>query len=107
MSASREKIDHLFEASPLPSPAALAQEFSKVLGNWLAPSQLREVTLRNSRETNPNICHSHDFCDANMAMDQALKNLGAEAFPAEGGMSDEVVDLWNEAWDIAKANDFR
>lgn len=45
------------------------------------------------------ICASHDFCDANMAMDQAFQEL----LNREPDMqSDADCALWNEAWQIAK-----
>jgi hypothetical protein len=108
MSQSRKQIDHLFEDAPLPPPGLVALEFSNVLGAWLGPKKMREVVQLNAQEDNPNICHSHDFCDANMAMDEAMKKLGVEPMipTDEEGMPQEICDLWNRAWAMAKANKF-
>jgi hypothetical protein len=84
-------------------PEQFAREFSVVLRSWLTPAQMEEVIARNKAETDPRICHSHDFCDANMAMNEVFLDKHGLDLNAE----DEAhVTLWNEAWDIAKANDF-
>ena len=51
----------------------LAAEFSRILREWLGGVRMSEVNRRNQEETNPKGCHSHDFCDANMAMHEAGK----------------------------------
>lgn len=83
---------------------SLACVFSEVLKVWLSPDEMREVIARNRAEPNPSICHSHDFCDANMAMLEAWE-------PAIGPdidvHSDEGIALWNAAWSRAKRNDFQ
>lgn len=124
----------------------LAREFSATLREWLRPDELAEVVKRNKAETNNYICHSHDFCDANMAMleametvvgidvDQAMAKEGNEAIQIRCGSwawdyqskgitvdnNDEVNEVvqnfiaettplmmaWNEAWEIAKRNEF-
>jgi hypothetical protein len=90
----------------LPKPEIVATEFSKVLRTWLTPAEMSEVVSRNSQQQDPNICHSHDFCDANMAMDEALQSFGVD-ITAEGGLQDDnLIDLWNASWGIAKAREF-
>lgn len=82
----------------------------------------------NANETSGYICHSHDFCDANMAMYEAFEHLGlktnidcegweewsewdstSSSVRGELTVSPENVAkiqaataLWNEAWDMAK-----
>lgn len=82
------------------STKKLAKEFVTILRGWLTPAEFRLMRLRNRNETNPNVCHSHDFCDANMAMLEALTNLNcaAEFDPAD----ESHCAVWNEAWDLAK-----
>ena len=82
---------------------ALADEFSHVLRNWLTADEMAKVIERNRAQTNPIICHSHDFCDANMAMDEAFTLLMGRSSDAADGHD---ARLWNEAWEIAKRNEF-
>jgi hypothetical protein len=81
----------------------LARAFSRVLGEWLTRSE-RFLTLRdNARETDKQICHSHDHCDANMAMLEAFTEvLGYEMNCA----SEDTAGLANDAWAMAKVNRF-
>lgn len=92
-------------------PDRLAAEFCKCLRAELGPVKMIKVIKRNQKETSPGVCHSHDFCDANMVMDQAFYNLTGlhtwETETVEGsGVADSCVDLWNAAWDIAAKAEF-
>ena len=86
--------------------AKLAAVFAEVLHEWLTPAQMREVVARN--EHYGNACASHDFCDANMAMDEAFtKTQGRELEMGEGTRQSRAdVALWNGAWAIAKRMNF-
>lgn len=87
--------------------AKLAAAFAEVLHEWLTPAQMREVVARN--EHYGNACASHDFCDANMAMDEAFtKAMGREVEWDEenGGLTEADTALWNGAWAIAKRMNF-
>lgn len=95
--------------------AILAREFSRVLRSWLSPAEMACAIVGNRAETSPLVCHSHDYCDANMAMDEAFttvvgRNVIMPSDVEENGASDaqHVADftLWNEAWNIAKAAEF-
>lgn len=76
----------------------LSREFSRIVAEWCG-ANTGEIVLRNIAEKNPNICHSHDFCDANQAMIDACENLGLDH---ECGANPIVV----EAWEIAKSMHF-
>lgn len=81
--------------------SVLADHFTGVLRNWLTPEQWVEVVSRNADEESPNVCHSHDFCDANMAMAEAWEN----AFGFDPDVADEeVATRWGEAWNLAMAS---
>lgn len=73
----------------------LAKAFSEELGRVLTAEQMDEVNRLNATETNKSICHSHDFCDANQVMLDAL-----------GGENEGQDDLITQAWDIAKNAEF-
>lgn len=80
----------------------LAKEFSKILAGWMTPEQQQTVIERNKAETNASICHSHDFCDANQAINDAMKVTGIEW----DGQNDFHNTLTDAAWQIAKENSF-
>jgi hypothetical protein len=106
-----ELAEHLVNLKNEPTPQQLAKEFSRVLRRWLKPAQMESVIHRNRGEAAAcrrekrafNICASHDFCDANMAMAEAYQNLTNREMDTQ---SDEVVALWNASWDIAKLSEF-
>jgi hypothetical protein len=82
----------------------IAKMFCRLLIRDVGPF-LVEAVQRNRDEESPGVCHTHDFCDANMTM--------AEAMQAHGLMADKTVplgdqdnDVWNEAWDLAKKAEF-
>lgn len=86
----------------MPNANQLAREFSKQLGQQLSAEQLRDVVKLNAEENNSrDICHSHDFCDANVVMLEAMAALGVK-----DSHSVEADALWNEAWQIAKERGF-
>lgn len=95
------QAEHAQPASP-PDAKMLAVTFKAVLRRWLTPSRLRIVDDRNKVETDPRICHSHDLCDSNQAMIDALWKYGIEF----NGQDDQQHNLINAAWDIAKKEGF-
>jgi hypothetical protein len=83
---------------------ALANEFSQSLHALLTPTQMSEVVKRNAFETHPGICHSHDFCDANVVLHEVF--LSHEMDPADEGGMDKWGHLWDAVWNLAKAREF-
>lgn len=81
----------------------LARLFSEGLKEALTYQEFSQVLDRNAHETNPGVCHTHDFIDANMIMSDAFVAMAGHEVD---GNSDDDVDLWNAAWDIAKAAKF-
>ena len=71
------------------------------------PGSMAEVLRRNSEQSNPDICHSHDFCDANVVMADVITNW-AGVDPADQGVSENssVLELWNQSWTLAKSSFF-
>jgi hypothetical protein len=82
-------------------PETLAKKFSARLRKVLTPAQVSEAFSRNATETNPGVCHSHDFCDANEVMAQAVLDCGMDYDFLE--QHPQVVDA---AWKIAKESGF-
>lgn len=89
----------------LPSAESLAIKFAELLKKEVGLINFAMLKFKNWSEIEPSVCHSHDYCDANMVMDAAFQSFGIDPLPdIEAGMSQEVVDRWNEAWDFAKDN---
>src|SRR3954453_24017777 len=86
----------------------MAREFCRVIREWLPKEKMLLVVERNDTEpAGSTVCHTHDFCETNMAMDEAIRALGVDPLPGDGSeMTKQVVDLWNEAWSLAKAAKF-
>lgn len=102
----------------------LAAEFARIVGQWLTPAEFKQ--MREDNQTlGAGLCASHDYCDANMAMDEALRNLlGADfdacefmqayddAYLSEGieaankSKAAAIFTKWNAAASLAKARFF-
>lgn len=81
----------------------IAKSFVSILRVTLGEESYAQVVALNRVELNPDVCHSGDFCDSNMVMDAAFREHGLDPCPdLEEGMSQESVDLWNDAWERAK-----
>ncbi len=83
----------------------IANVFSSVLHDWLTVKQMLTVIKRNKNyKYDPSVCASHDFCDANMAMDEAFTKIMKREFNLQ---SSEDCSTFNHCWELAKKNDFR
>lgn len=80
----------------------IARAFCGVLNEWLTPEQIQQVNILNATDADQSVCHTHDFCDANQAMLDAMESLGIEW----EGIEDLDRIPVNEAWSIAKAAGF-
>ena len=81
----------------------LAHAFHAVLGSWLTEEQRELVDARNAAEAEAGICHTHDFCDANMAMFDAFEAVVGRESEAD---SEDDSRLWNAAWNCALEHGF-
>ncbi|CAE6843003.1 hypothetical protein R20943_07205 [Paraburkholderia aspalathi] len=82
-----------------------AKRFAAILADWLDRAEREAVVERNRRQADPLVCHSHDFCDANMAMLDTLQNIGVVAETFES-LPEEVCILWCAAWEEARQSGF-
>lgn len=87
---------------PISEKITLARAFGARMQE-LPRAQFRQVIDRNKCESNDLICHSHDFVDANMVMLAAFEDVYKRAIDMD---NEEELELWNDAWAIAKAADF-
>jgi len=83
--------------------ATVADTFAALLRRYLTPEQFEAVRWRNAAEDSPGVCHSHDFCDANMVMAEAMQRHGFDVESDQWAENDSALATWNAAWDDAKA----
>jgi hypothetical protein len=77
----------------------MATYFGRGLYEEIGEDNYAEVVRRN-QTAEKGICHSHDFCDANMVMHAAFTQVHGFEPALE---SDEWIDEFNAAWDIWRA----
>jgi len=82
----------------------LAKEFSKSLKIALTNEEMTELVQKNRAEVNQGICHSHDYCDANMVLHEVFMRYGMDV--ADEGGRERWGDMWDAAWNVAKSNEF-
>lgn len=99
----------------MPNMEPLARVFSDELRKEIGVENLAEAVRRNAGEVSGGVCHSHDFCDANMVMDAAWKSVfgrevrmpgDAEAGHCTHEQVDEDLRRWEAAWNLAVASKF-
>ncbi|WLA79536.1 hypothetical protein [Bradyrhizobium elkanii] len=80
---------------------AIAEAFSELMRQWLSPEEF--AAMKHKNEADPTyagkVCASHDYCDANMAMWAAFRDVMGRDID---GDSDADCAIWNEAWDLAR-----
>jgi hypothetical protein len=87
------------------SAERIAELFSEKLRAVATDEEWAEMRAANRAEECAQVCHSHDFCDANVTMDEAFEEVtGRSALSFESDSDEEAgaFALWNEAWEIAK-----
>lgn len=114
-SSGQGPIEIPFPPKPDEILEGIAKAFSVVLHRWLNPEQWEELIRKNAADPEDS-CSSHDFCDANMAMDEAFRVVLGRAIilpcdAIEGDKEQEaIIDadsvLWNDAWKLAKVRGF-
>lgn len=73
-----------------PMHVLLAEKFTELLRAALSPAEFAEMADANANETGPSICHSHDYCDANQIMLDAITALDI--------VNNYSHTLWSDAW---------
>ena len=87
----------------------IAREFSAGLLEQIGPQKLARAVEINRANRGEKWCASHNYCDANMVMLPTIAEvLGVteDSFIDHVADDEALCDLWNTAWDMAKANDF-
>lgn len=84
--------------------ADVASKFCELLRAQIGDAGVREAARRNKAEKSPDVCHSHDFCDANMVMADAFELVMKTVFDPQ---DQAQATLFNKAWDLAAGLNFR
>lgn len=83
---------------------AIAREFSRLLTQYLGKGTMRQLIRKNKTAEYKGFCASHDYCDSNVFMIEAICNhLGLD--PDSIDLS-EYSEVMNQSWDMAKDNGF-
>lgn len=86
----------------LPTPKELARRFDEILRAHVSAEDYGNILRLNKTEEYKGSCASHDYCDANMAMLEAMKSFG---IPEDMAVEDDQCHrLWNIAWEKWKSN---
>ncbi len=83
------------------SAQRLAAAFCQHLETAIGAKNVRRAATRNKLPAYAGCCATHDFCDANEVMATAFKEVTLREADTT---SDGDLDLFNAAWNIAKAN---
>jgi len=107
LAAGMAELDSRFSASPWAVPHAVpvkwgmreqvANEFCRILNSWLSSVEIAEINRLNATKEYSDCCASHNFCDSNMAMIEALEKFGRRG---------EYSPLSQDAWTMAKERGF-
>lgn len=84
------------------NPDAVAAKFDATLREWLSDGDYAEMLRLNRTSEYRESCASHNYCDANMAMADALASFGIDADRI--GTDGAVDALWSAAWNAWKAS---
>lgn len=82
----------------------IGAEFRSLLKKHLTDDQWRKMIILNQTRTNPHVCHSHDFCDANQVMIDAVELATGEPFKIQM-LGDNSIP-WDMAWGKASLSNF-
>lgn len=82
--------------------AALAMLFTENVRGYFDPATLADID-RTNRANNDGTCATGDLADSNMFMGDAFETLFGRITDVS---SQAETDLWNRAWDMAKARGF-
>lgn len=91
----------------MPTTSQVAHAFIKQLRGDIGEENFTEVCRLQREKPIAGVCYSHDYCDANETMMEAMASFGLDLMGAHDGENggpeyDRLVDLWNASWDEAK-----
>lgn len=82
------------------TPETIAITYCQILANELCSNDLALV--------HSGVAYPDDFCDGNILMEEAFtKNSISVWDDADEHMRDDIIDIWNAAYDAAVARKFK
>lgn len=79
----------------------VAKEFGRIMCEYLSADEMSELNRLN-KDVRSDCCESHDYLDSNMVMHSAMYR-----YHTHFDLNEPFYNtLWNEAWSLAKLNDF-
>jgi hypothetical protein len=81
----------------------IAKEFGKNLVECLDDHEMQSIIQLNTTTDYSDCCATHNYCDANMPMDEAFTKVVGREIDLQ---SQEDILIWNMAWKHARDNDF-
>lgn len=93
---------------------SISNKFNEIINREFTSIQLADVIAKNNTSEYAGCCATHDYCDANMLMDEAFQEIMQREFIFFNDeqletqqQNQDDTDLLNEAWYISKANNFQ
>ena len=80
----------------------IADYFEQLIREELSESEYADAVALNRDETDPAICHTHDFCDANLVMSEAFTKATGREVDLQSAAD---CTLWASAWTDWKSRD--
>lgn len=81
----------------------LARAFARRIRTSTTRAELEIIVLRNQEEPMTGVCHTQDFLDANVLMEDAFAEIIGRGPEPD---SEADADLWNLAWNLARESKF-
>ena len=81
----------------------LAIEFMHRIRLYLTKEEFKELVARTKANADKRICFSHDYCDANMVMNEAFGQIFGRDIDAT---KQADLDMCSKAWEITRVKNF-
>lgn len=83
----------------------IARAFAANLAATIGEANMRAVVAKNATPKYHGCCASHDYCDANIVMQDTLEACGVSVWN-DDDMNDAAIALFNAAWTLARKSGF-
>lgn len=105
---ARAVFKRIFYNPELSQVPNIARLFAISIAEEVGEEKVEEIDQLNDIEPNRDICHSHDFCDANVHMHEAILSVtGINVSDELANLSAHARALWECAWDYTKICGFK
>lgn len=77
----------------------IAQRFNELVRHYVGEAKWRKIVTDNEPRMFSDVCATHDYCDANVFMDQAIKDV--LKIRCRNINDDGFIATWSSAWSVA------